>query len=254
MRKAEPRLQWPLRFETTLTESQFSAAALCIHTSQVAYQASGRPRTILEAAAVRGFAAVSGPTLEQVLLDIKEQKGNQRTKRDKVLAVLNAFKSSWNWSEVDVAKCLLAGQEARKRRSMKQADVTGDEEELAQIMAALKKNAAAEAAPASEEADPGQAVAEAVVALRNPERKRSSKGRPVRESVVVTTSADAGKVLQAKIKGKCMHSLARILLGASLESDISKSSVFGFCPMAWGEGGSLRAHAICSAIWKRIWK
>ena len=58
--------------------------------------------------------------------------------------------------------------------------MTGDEERLAQIMAALKKHAAAEAALAAAKADPGQALVEAVVAYRNPEQQRSSKGRRVK--------------------------------------------------------------------------
>ena len=130
----------------------------------------------MEAAALRGFAAVSGPTLEQVLLDIKAQSGRQKTKRDKVLAVVNAFKASWNWSELDVAKCLLAAETSSKRKSVKQPNVTGDEEQLAKVMAALKKNAAAEADAVVAEVDPAQALAEAVVALRVPRPKRSSRG------------------------------------------------------------------------------
>lgn len=132
----------------------------------------------MEAAALRGFAAVSGPTLEQVLRDIKAQSGRQKNKRDKILAIVNAFKASWNWSEVHVAKCLLAAERSSKRKSVKQPDMTGDEEQLAKVMAALKKNAAAEAdvAVAVAEVDPAQELAEAVVALRVPKPKRSSRG------------------------------------------------------------------------------
>jgi len=56
--------------------------------------------------------------------------------------------------------------------------MTGDEEQLAKVMAALKKNAAAEAdvAVAVAEVDPAQELAEAVVALRVPKPKRSSRG------------------------------------------------------------------------------
>ena len=112
-----------------------------------------------------------------MLRDIKAQSGRQTSKRDKVLAVVNAFKASWNWSELDVAKCLLAAATSSRRKSVKQPDVTGDEEQLAKVMAALKKNeAAAEADKAAAKADPAQALAEAVVALRMPRRKRSSRG------------------------------------------------------------------------------
>ena len=130
----------------------------------------------MEAAALRGFTAVSGPLLERVLCDIKAQSGRQTNKRDKILAVVNAFKSSWNWSELAVAECLLAAEGSRKRRSVKQPDVTGDEKQLAKVMAALKKHAAAQADVAVAEADPAQALAEAVVALRAPKPRRSSQG------------------------------------------------------------------------------
>ena len=170
--KAEPRLQRPVQFP----ESRFSASVLLIPASQVAYQVCGRPRTILEAAALRGFAAVSGPTLERVLRDIKAQSGRQTTKRDKILAVVNAFKASWNWSELDVAKCLMAAETSSKRKSMKQPDVTGDEKQLAAVVAALKKTAAAKADDVVAEVDPARALAEAVVALRAPRPQRSSRG------------------------------------------------------------------------------
>ena len=109
-----------------------------------------------------------------MLRDIKAQQSGRMNKRDKVLAILDRFQASWNWCEVDVAKCLLAGQESSKRRSIQQPDVTGQEDELAQVMIALKKTTAAEAATAVVQADPGQALAEAVVNLRHPQR--SSKG------------------------------------------------------------------------------
>ena len=159
-----------------LTEAPSSAHAPRDRARKVAYRVCGRPRTILEAAAARGFATVSGPILEQVLRAIKAQKANQRSKRDTVLAVVQAFRSTWKWSDVAVAKCLLAGTADRKPYSRKQEDVTGDEEHLAQ----MSKHAAAEAALAAAKADPGQALVEAVVAYRNPEQQRSSKGRRVK--------------------------------------------------------------------------
>ena len=110
------------------------------------------------------------------MCDIKAQSGRQTNKRDKILAVVNAFKSSWNWSELAVAECLLAAEGSRKRRSVKQPDVTGDGKQLAKVMAALKKHAAAQADVAVAEADPAQALAEAVVALRAPKPRRSSQG------------------------------------------------------------------------------
>ena len=110
------------------------------------------------------------------MCDIKAQSGRQTNKRDKILAVVNAFKASWNWSELHVAKCVLAAEDSSKRKSVKQPDVTGDEEQLAKVMAALKKHAAAKADVAVAEADPAQASAEAVVALQVPKPRRSSQG------------------------------------------------------------------------------
>ena len=131
----------------------------------------------MEAAAVRGFADVSGPTLELVLLDINAQNGRQKSKRDKVLAVVERFKTSWKWSEVAVAECLVAAQGAKRRQSIKQPDVTGDTDQLAKIMAVLKTDAAAEAeVVVTTEVDHAQAVAEAVVALRVPKPRQRRGG------------------------------------------------------------------------------
>ena len=174
--KAEPRLQRPVQFKLHCPSLGFLRLLFSFQRKQVAYQVCGRPRSILEAAALRGFTAVSGPTLEQVLRDIKAQSGRQTNKRDKILAVVNAFKASWNWSELQVARCLLAAETSSKRKSVKQPDLMGDEQKLAKVMAALKKHTAAKADDVVAEIDTAKALAETVVALRMPRPKRSSRG------------------------------------------------------------------------------
>jgi hypothetical protein len=74
--------------------------------TEVAYQSQGRSRSLLEAAAARGFAHVSNHLLDTILDDMEAPRGvNQRI--SKVSRIIEHWKGQWGWSQVDVARALV---------------------------------------------------------------------------------------------------------------------------------------------------
>ena len=73
---------------------------------QVAYESTGRARSLLEAAAARGFAHVAGDVLDTILADMAEPP-RTKARHHKVSRIIEVWKGQWGWSEVDVARALM---------------------------------------------------------------------------------------------------------------------------------------------------
>ena len=86
---------------------------------QVAYQINGTPRTLLEAAARRGFAHVSEAILDKCLLDMR--LGSKPGRAAKAQKIIESRRLEWLWGEADVARAMMHvwpayRKEARLRR------------------------------------------------------------------------------------------------------------------------------------------
>jgi len=85
---------------------------------QVAYQTSGCPRPVMEAAAAFGFQHVSPAVVDACLAQIDCKPG--RSVAQRVGALIDAYKDQWGWSKVDCARALmpvLPGQKQKKKRT-----------------------------------------------------------------------------------------------------------------------------------------
>ena len=85
---------------------------------QVAYQTSGCPRPVMEAAAALGFKYVSPAVVDACLARIRSKPG--RTGPQRAGALIDAYKDEWGWSKVDCARALmhvLPQQQKNKKRT-----------------------------------------------------------------------------------------------------------------------------------------
>ena len=85
---------------------------------QVAYQTSGCPRSVMEAAAAFGFQHVSSAVMDACLAQIDCKPG--RSVAQRAGALIDAYNDQWGWSKVDCARALmhvLPGQQKKKKRA-----------------------------------------------------------------------------------------------------------------------------------------
>ena len=109
---------------------------------QVAYQTSGCPRSVMEAAAAFGFRHVSSAVIDACLAQIACKPG--RSVAQRAGALIDAYKVQWGWSKVDCAKALmpvLPGQKQKKKQTGP-SDMAANEgfvwEDLPSLVEALK--------------------------------------------------------------------------------------------------------------------
>lgn len=155
--------------------------------AQVAYQACGRPCSVLEASAARGFVGVSTPVLDDLLQDIN-YRGRKLNRQDKILTLLDTFKSGWAWDDIDIARSILKSRKQRQRESIRQdkvgADAENEWDDLEPILKALKCTGTEAVANPAASADLGrgedsaeQTLAAFIVQdVRDRRRRRDSKG------------------------------------------------------------------------------
>ena len=108
---------------------------------QVAYQTSGCPRPVMEAAAALGFKHVTPAVVDACLAQIRCKPG--RTAAQRAGALIDAYKDEWGWSKVDCARALmhvLPGQKNKKRTgpSDMSADASYVWEDLPSLVEALQ--------------------------------------------------------------------------------------------------------------------
>ncbi len=122
-------------------------AGLASGVSQVAYEVVGNSRSLLEAAAQKGFCHVSVGILDKILEDVEGPHPGVKGHHQKATHVICLFKDEWKWSEVDVARALM------KRPSSRACPGSGVDpaevdfwRDIPSIVAALESAAAATAA------------------------------------------------------------------------------------------------------------
>lgn len=115
---------------------------------QVGYEALGCTRSILEAAAAKGFSHVSTRTLNRLLDDNDVKVAHSKRRDVKFSALLHKFKDTWSWSDVDIARALMQAmpehKQTRCQHSLNFAQPDEPEfvwDDLPSICAALKQAA-----------------------------------------------------------------------------------------------------------------
>lgn len=148
---------------------------------------SGQPRCVMEAAAATGFKHVPAHVIQQCLADIGVK--GLRLAHQQVGALINAFRSEWQWSNVDIARAMRhvvpgVQEQPSKRKVPPEVDVYGEtlrDEILDIIQAARALDApAAAAAVAVGDVAPlgdGEVDAAFVEGLRMAEEARPSRRR-----------------------------------------------------------------------------
>ena len=151
---------------------------------KVAYQVDGRPRSIMEAAAVFGFKHAASDVIDACLQRIRCKPGRSAAQR--AGALIDAYKHEWGWNQVDCARALmdvLPGMPGKRQRNQQQhkqtgpSDMTGIDgsvwEDLSSLVEALTAHQACQAQAGQEQPKPKPDVAaqkldplvEAVVAI-----------------------------------------------------------------------------------------
>jgi hypothetical protein len=113
---------------------------------QVAYEVLGRPRSLLEAAAAKGFHFVTHKILDLILADMGKRPGSM-LHHQKVSRILDLRMAEWGWSRVDIARAMmhvLPGSKPAKVVRMAPAGRGGDMvwDDIPSILAALEAHAA----------------------------------------------------------------------------------------------------------------
>ena len=208
-----PRKGWALTFPRyTMDEYESLPAKVIWYTAgraaddspvpQVAYEITGCPRSILEAAASRAFLHVSDAVLESCLHDMRIK--SRRARHENIRLLIEGQKDKWQWTDYDIARVMIQVLPGFKRPSrkpepskdflnMEEETIWDDIQSVAHALQATSSSAApaAPAAPAAS-AVPGESLLEAVAAVRD-----ARAGRPKAK----------GPACNSFCRGSLVHSL-----------------------------------------------
>jgi hypothetical protein len=129
----------------------------------VAYEAVGSARSLLEAAAAKGFHFVSHPILDLILKDMQDPM-RVKKHQDKVSRIIEKRQHEWGWSSVDVARALihvLPG--AKPQKNVRKAPADNDKtfvwDDIPSIAAALQAHGVSAVADATSAPEESKATA-----------------------------------------------------------------------------------------------